>query len=149
GNSGDRFQYTGREYDSAVKLQYNRARYYDAALGKWVSVDPIGFEAGDANLYRYVGNAPTNHTDPSGLDYTWYTITNNSYTYTSNGQKGWRALFNFKFKLKIGQWVEFDKCFVTLEYNTGSPTVGDNGWTSIKRYSMVPNLLNRDSYGPN
>lgn len=29
--------------------------------------DPLGFEAGDTNLYRYVGNSPTNATDPSGL----------------------------------------------------------------------------------
>ena len=29
--------------------------------------DPLGFAAGDANLYRYVGNAPTDFTDPSGL----------------------------------------------------------------------------------
>lgn len=28
----------------------------------------LGFEASDANLYRYVGNAPTNATDPSGLE---------------------------------------------------------------------------------
>ena len=28
---------------------------------------PRGFAAGDNNLYRYVGNAPTNATDPSGL----------------------------------------------------------------------------------
>ncbi len=28
---------------------------------------PVGFAAGDANLYRYVGNSPTNRTDPSGL----------------------------------------------------------------------------------
>jgi hypothetical protein len=28
---------------------------------------PLGFEAGDANLYRYVNNSPTNQTDPSGL----------------------------------------------------------------------------------
>ncbi len=28
---------------------------------------PLGFAAGDANLYRYVGNSPTNFTDPSGL----------------------------------------------------------------------------------
>jgi hypothetical protein len=27
----------------------------------------MGFEAGDQNLYRYVGNRPTNATDPSGL----------------------------------------------------------------------------------
>ncbi len=29
---------------------------------------PLGFDAGDGNLYRYVGNDPTNETDPSGLD---------------------------------------------------------------------------------
>lgn len=29
--------------------------------------DSLGFHAGDANLYRYVGNNPTNETDPSGL----------------------------------------------------------------------------------
>ena len=28
---------------------------------------PLGFAAGDANLYRYVGNSPTNFIDPSGL----------------------------------------------------------------------------------
>lgn len=28
---------------------------------------PLGFEAGDTNLYRYVGNLPTNLTDPTGL----------------------------------------------------------------------------------
>lgn len=28
---------------------------------------PLGFQAGDANLYRYVKNGPTNATDPSGL----------------------------------------------------------------------------------
>jgi len=32
------------------------------------SQDPIGFAGGDANLYRYVGNGPTNATDPSGLE---------------------------------------------------------------------------------
>ena len=29
--------------------------------------DPLGFAAGDTNLDRYVGNNPTNETDPSGL----------------------------------------------------------------------------------
>lgn len=28
---------------------------------------PLGFRAGDANLYRYVGNDPVNGVDPSGL----------------------------------------------------------------------------------
>ncbi len=34
-----------------------------------LSNDPIGFAAGDANLYRYTGNQPTTRTDPSGLDW--------------------------------------------------------------------------------
>jgi hypothetical protein len=29
--------------------------------------DPLGFAAGDANLYRYVGNDPTDEIDPTGL----------------------------------------------------------------------------------
>ncbi len=40
---------------------------YDPTIGRWISEDPIGFEAADPNLYRYVGNNPTNATDPSGL----------------------------------------------------------------------------------
>jgi RHS repeat-associated protein len=59
--------YTGREYDPVAELQYNRARYYDPSLGRWISQDPISFAAGDANLYRYVGNGPLDGTDPSGL----------------------------------------------------------------------------------
>jgi RHS repeat-associated protein len=62
------FGYTGREWDSDVKLQYNRARWYDPAQGRWISQDPIGFSAGDVNLYRYVGNGVTGATDPSGLE---------------------------------------------------------------------------------
>lgn len=70
--SGDtaqtRYLYTGRELDTSIGLQYNRARWYDPRVGRWISEDPIGFAGGDANLTRYVGNAATNATDPSGLD---------------------------------------------------------------------------------
>jgi RHS repeat-associated protein len=61
------FGYTGRDWDAGAEIQYNRARWYDPAVGRWLSQDPISFAAGDANLYRYVGNQPTNAVDPSGL----------------------------------------------------------------------------------
>jgi RHS repeat-associated protein len=61
------FGYTGRSWDTDVNLQYNRARWYDPQTGRWLSQDPIGFAAGDANLYRYVGNKATYRRDPSGL----------------------------------------------------------------------------------
>jgi hypothetical protein len=41
---------------------------FDPSIGTWVSRDPLGFEAGDADLYRYCGNGPTNFVDPSGMD---------------------------------------------------------------------------------
>jgi RHS repeat-associated protein len=61
-----RYGYTGRELDLESGLAYYRARYYDPANGVFISVDPMGFGAGDTNLYRYVGNSSTNATDPSG-----------------------------------------------------------------------------------
>ena len=44
---------------------------YDPTIGRWLSEDPIGFEAGDPNLYRYVGNRSTTQTDPTGLFGGW------------------------------------------------------------------------------
>ena len=66
-SSGDRFKFAGMQYDSATGLYFDNARYYDPSGGRFVSRDPEGFAAGDDNLYRYVGNAPTDATDPSGL----------------------------------------------------------------------------------
>jgi hypothetical protein len=46
--------------------QRHRARYYDGQIGRFLSEDPIEFESGDTNLYRYTWNSPTNFIDPSG-----------------------------------------------------------------------------------
>ncbi len=62
-----RFAYTGREFDPETGDYYYRARYYDPQSGRFFSQDPIGFAAGDMNLYRYVGNSSPNFVDPSGL----------------------------------------------------------------------------------
>lgn len=43
---------------------------YEPKLGRFIQQDPIGFNAGDTNLYRFVGNSPTNATDPSGTTST-------------------------------------------------------------------------------
>ncbi|NBR07889.1 MAG: RHS repeat-associated core domain-containing protein, partial [Planctomycetes bacterium] len=61
------YKFTGREYCEELGIYYYRARWYDPGSGRFISQDPIGFEAGDPNLYRYVGNAPGDGTDPSGL----------------------------------------------------------------------------------
>ncbi len=63
---GNRFLFTAREYDAETGLHYYRARSYSADLGRFLQLDPIDFDAGDVNLYRYVGNDPVNWVDPRG-----------------------------------------------------------------------------------
>lgn len=61
------YAYTGRIWDADTGLYNYRTRVYDAGAGRFVSEDWIGFAGGQANLSGYVGNSPTNFTDPSGL----------------------------------------------------------------------------------
>ncbi len=67
--NGDRFKFTGREWDSTLGLQLNRARYYNPSDGKWVSQDPIGLSS-DPNSFRYMHNRPDDSIDPTGY-YDW------------------------------------------------------------------------------
>ncbi|MBI2807689.1 MAG: RHS repeat-associated core domain-containing protein [Planctomycetes bacterium] len=60
------YAWTGREFDVESQLQNNRARYYDPPTARWISQDPLGFDAGDSNLYRYVKNKAQILKDPSG-----------------------------------------------------------------------------------
>jgi len=70
------YTYTAREWDADAGLYYYRARWYDPAVGRFLSEDPIGFARGDGNLYRYVANDPVNLIDPFGLDATdWHNRT--------------------------------------------------------------------------
>jgi RHS repeat-associated protein len=64
------FLFTGRPFDSHTQLQNNLNRWYDPRVGRWVSEDPIGFAAGDGNLYRYAANVPLQSVDPAGNTYS-------------------------------------------------------------------------------
>jgi RHS repeat-associated protein len=63
--SGNPFAFTGRE-DDDTGYYYYRARYYNPDQKRFISEDLLGFGGGDTNLQAYVGNSPTNFTDPSG-----------------------------------------------------------------------------------
>ena len=63
---GNRFMFTGREYFPTIGLYDYRNRIYSPVIGRFLQIDPLGFDAGDENLFRYVGNNPVNGTDPEG-----------------------------------------------------------------------------------
>jgi RHS repeat-associated protein len=67
--SACRYVFTGREYDAETRLACLRSRYYQSALGRFVSRDPLGY-VDDANLYQYVAGSPVMSVDPFGFQGT-------------------------------------------------------------------------------
>ena len=62
---GNLYLFTGRQLDEETGLYFYRARYYDAAKGRFLQRDPFGYVSG-MNLYEYVDGRPTFATDPKG-----------------------------------------------------------------------------------
>jgi RHS repeat-associated protein len=64
---GNRFMFQGREYLSELGIYDYRHRFYHPGIGRFIQADPIGFDAGDMNLFRYCGDDPVDGSDPTGL----------------------------------------------------------------------------------
>lgn len=61
--------YTGHVQDAATGLVYMQQRYYDAQIGRFLSVDPVTAHANPGqnfNRYWYGNNNPYKFTDPDG-----------------------------------------------------------------------------------
>ena len=97
GNRGS-YAWTGRQLDVETGLQYNRARYYDSTTGRWMTQDPLGFDAGDSNLYRYVNNQADGCHGPKRVRAT-STTTTGSTTSVHNCRQ--RFVFVTGFKRRI------------------------------------------------
>jgi RHS repeat-associated protein len=60
------FQFSTKRYDESTGLSYYGYRFYNPAIGRWLTRDPLG-EAGGVNLYGFVQNSPVNFIDPWGF----------------------------------------------------------------------------------
>jgi RHS repeat-associated protein len=69
GTTTNPYRYTGEHYDDTVMVQYNRARWYEAGVGRWMALDDFAGSQGKPatlNKYAYAGNEPVANSDPSG-----------------------------------------------------------------------------------
>ena len=62
--TGQSIRFQGQWHDVETGLHYNRFRYYDPEVGRFIHQDPIGL-LGGFNLYQYAPN-PLDWTDPLG-----------------------------------------------------------------------------------
>jgi RHS repeat-associated protein len=77
GTTSNNYLFAGEQFDPALGIYYNRARYYDQRIGRFWSMDRYeGHLQDPTTLHRYLyANAdPVNLSDPSGLltDYSPY-----------------------------------------------------------------------------
>jgi len=97
------FRYTGKLTDDTTDLQWNINRWYDASVGRWMSEDPMGFDAGDVNLYRYVGNNTTSCIDIFGM---WkYSPGDGKYIFVSDKEGDTLQSLAEYIRASEGDWV--------------------------------------------
>ena len=67
--SNQPYRYNGKELDRQLDLDlYDYgARHYDAALGRWLTVDPLAEVQPNKTPYHYCSNNPITRIDPTGM----------------------------------------------------------------------------------
>ncbi|MEC7276660.1 MAG: RHS repeat-associated core domain-containing protein [Bdellovibrionota bacterium] len=106
------YGYTARELDSESGLYYYRARFYNPALGRFLTEDPIGLAGLDSNFYRYVKNNPLAFFDPDGQ------LTQNELTLLNSANKVKQRLRYLEKQLDLkNKPIEnlsiIERCFLT------------------------------------
>ncbi|ARU63429.1 hypothetical protein CBW65_22355 [Tumebacillus avium] len=63
------YRFNGYWYDEDFEKYYLEARYYDPAIGRFLSKDPVAVHVSEPvglNSYAYAGNDPVQFSDPTG-----------------------------------------------------------------------------------
>ena len=114
------FTYNGTWLDPVTKLNHMDTRWYDAVDAVMASQDRIGL-LGGTNTERFVGNSPTNFTDPSGMmpqaDSEAFGVYQRDYG--AAPENGWdKALPQLYYRNKLRAYTQLLR---SLQHNHGLP----------------------------
>lgn len=65
----NQYAYTGKFHEDSFDQSYYGARWYEAGIGRFAGIDPVGVDAGNLhtfNRYAYAANSPYVYVDPDG-----------------------------------------------------------------------------------
>src|SRR3989339_505335 len=82
-SSSNPWRFSSKRIDSETGFAYYGRRYYLPSLGRWLTLDPLGLEAGP-NLYAFLSNAPLTRFDLYGLIEEISFATPPSFEYSAN-----------------------------------------------------------------
>jgi RHS repeat-associated protein len=71
GNNTNKIGYAGSPFDAGTGLSYMGARYYDPVIGRFMGIDPVGFQEDNVhsfNRYAYANNNPYKFVDRDGRE---------------------------------------------------------------------------------
>ena len=88
GSTPNNYLFAGEQFDSALGIYYNRARYYDQRQGRFWTMDTFEGSLRDPlslHKYLYAAGDPTNLLDPSGRDFDLASLATAGAAFTTLG----------------------------------------------------------------
>ncbi len=150
--------FTGKPHDDDTGLSYFGARYYNPSIGRFMGVDPAGFQDSNIhsfNKYAYANNNPYKYVDPDGelpilllafVAYDFYSSYQESGNIGDAAKAAALGLINPFKKLKTTANIvkKFKRTRGCCCFEKGTPVLTENGLKAIEEINTGDLVYSRD-----